>query len=270
VRGLNPARTPYVGPKRQFGGLHTGGAWVAMADGSLRKVSESVDPKVFEALSTMAGGERARDQRGVHMRHRRRPSLARRVSMKRQLRLSWLRLSRRERRFQGLVVLSFFGRLLCCGAPGRLDHDDVVFFEQGSLAFAQEGDRGIVLGQVCVRFGHGTRILLDGIQEADGGDLALFPLGALRPEPLFGRAAHAICGRVALVTAIDQEKTSSQRVRRLVDDLLQERTRAQQLVLGCPCIGKRSTAALWQWSSAGSICEKLEDIFRIGGRYGDF
>ena len=30
---------------------------VLMADGSLKFISESIDPKIFEALSTMAGGE---------------------------------------------------------------------------------------------------------------------------------------------------------------------------------------------------------------------
>jgi hypothetical protein len=57
VRGLDPASKPYIGPGRQFGGLHEGVALVAMADGSVRFVSESIDPKVFEALSTIAGGE---------------------------------------------------------------------------------------------------------------------------------------------------------------------------------------------------------------------
>ena len=58
VRGLDPAEKPYVGLNLQFGGLHRGGAWVAMADGSVRWVSDSISPTVFEALSTMAGGER--------------------------------------------------------------------------------------------------------------------------------------------------------------------------------------------------------------------
>jgi hypothetical protein len=57
VRGLDPAGKPYLGPYRQFGGLHRGGAWVAMADGSVRWVSDSISPKVFEALATMAGGD---------------------------------------------------------------------------------------------------------------------------------------------------------------------------------------------------------------------
>ena len=57
VRGLDQGRQPYIGRGRQFGGLHRGGVMVAMADGSVRFLSESIDPKVFEALSTVAGGE---------------------------------------------------------------------------------------------------------------------------------------------------------------------------------------------------------------------
>ena len=58
VRGLDPAQKPYIGNGRQFGGLHGGGGYVAFADGSVRRVNESVDPSIFEAISTMAGGER--------------------------------------------------------------------------------------------------------------------------------------------------------------------------------------------------------------------
>ena len=57
VRGLDPSRQPYIGRERQFGGTHRGGANVAFADGSVRFVVEAVDPKVFDALSTVAGGE---------------------------------------------------------------------------------------------------------------------------------------------------------------------------------------------------------------------
>lgn len=57
VRGLDPGRQPYVGQGRQFGGLHRGGVNAVFADGSVRFLSESIDPKVFEALSTVAGGE---------------------------------------------------------------------------------------------------------------------------------------------------------------------------------------------------------------------
>jgi prepilin-type processing-associated H-X9-DG protein len=58
VRGLDPFHQPYIGPTRQFGGNHDGGANVLFADGSARFVKDSVDPKLFEALSTMAGGEK--------------------------------------------------------------------------------------------------------------------------------------------------------------------------------------------------------------------
>jgi prepilin-type processing-associated H-X9-DG protein len=58
VRGLDPSRTPYIGPNRQFGGRHKGGANVLFADGSLRFVTDSIDAEVFEAMSTMAGGEK--------------------------------------------------------------------------------------------------------------------------------------------------------------------------------------------------------------------
>jgi prepilin-type processing-associated H-X9-DG protein len=58
VRGLDPANQPYIGPGRQFGHSHLSGTNVAMADGSVRWFSGSVDPKIFEALSTIAGGEK--------------------------------------------------------------------------------------------------------------------------------------------------------------------------------------------------------------------
>jgi Protein of unknown function (DUF1559) len=58
VRGLDPAQKPYIGPGCQFGGLHQSGAVVAFGDGSARAISPSIDPRVFEALSTIAGGEK--------------------------------------------------------------------------------------------------------------------------------------------------------------------------------------------------------------------
>jgi hypothetical protein len=58
VRGLDPTNLPYLGPNRQFGGLHQGGAWVATADGSVRWARDSIDPRVFGAISTIAGGEK--------------------------------------------------------------------------------------------------------------------------------------------------------------------------------------------------------------------
>jgi prepilin-type processing-associated H-X9-DG protein len=57
VRGLDPSRPRYIGGGRQFGGVHRGGAMVAFADGSVRFVRDTIDPKLFEALATIAGGE---------------------------------------------------------------------------------------------------------------------------------------------------------------------------------------------------------------------
>ena len=47
VRGLDPTNVPYIGRGRQFGGLHDNVAVIAMANGSVRVVSESIAPKVF-------------------------------------------------------------------------------------------------------------------------------------------------------------------------------------------------------------------------------
>jgi hypothetical protein len=58
VRGLDPTLQPYIGPGRQFGGIHGQGSLVLMADGSVKYVKDSVAPIVLEAMSTMAGGEK--------------------------------------------------------------------------------------------------------------------------------------------------------------------------------------------------------------------
>jgi hypothetical protein len=58
VRGLDPSRQPYIGSNRQFGGLHYWGMYVLMADGSVQFVEDFIDPKILEAMSTMAGGEK--------------------------------------------------------------------------------------------------------------------------------------------------------------------------------------------------------------------
>jgi hypothetical protein len=58
LRGLDPVNKPYIGPSRQFGGGIHEGAWVAMADGSVRWLSDSVEPEIIEAMSTIAGGEK--------------------------------------------------------------------------------------------------------------------------------------------------------------------------------------------------------------------
>lgn len=55
VRGLDPDRPPYLGAGGQFGGK--GGGIALYADGSVRWLSKRIDPKVFEALATIHGGE---------------------------------------------------------------------------------------------------------------------------------------------------------------------------------------------------------------------
>lgn len=57
IRGLDQDNQPYIGKNRQFGGNHQGGVVVAFMDGSVRFVRESIDPRAFEALSTIAGCE---------------------------------------------------------------------------------------------------------------------------------------------------------------------------------------------------------------------
>ncbi len=62
VRGLDRTEQPYIGPGRQFGGLHVAtsgsqGVNVAFADGSVRFLPATIDPRIFEAISTIAGHE---------------------------------------------------------------------------------------------------------------------------------------------------------------------------------------------------------------------
>jgi hypothetical protein len=56
LRGLDPSAQPYLGLGNQFGGCHPGGAYASMADGSVRFLKDSIDPAVFRALLTIAGG----------------------------------------------------------------------------------------------------------------------------------------------------------------------------------------------------------------------
>jgi hypothetical protein len=53
--------TPYINGPDGFGGISIGGAHFLNADGSVRFVSDKVDPKVMEARSTIAGGEVVND-----------------------------------------------------------------------------------------------------------------------------------------------------------------------------------------------------------------
>jgi prepilin-type processing-associated H-X9-DG protein len=53
VRGVDTNEQPYVGLNRQFG-AHPAGCNVAYADGSVRFMSNLIDPKVFEMLVSLA------------------------------------------------------------------------------------------------------------------------------------------------------------------------------------------------------------------------
>lgn len=55
VRGFS--QKPYINGPDGIGGPHTGGIQVLFADGSVRFISENIDPTVLEALATKAGGE---------------------------------------------------------------------------------------------------------------------------------------------------------------------------------------------------------------------
>ncbi len=67
VRGLVAGDEPYVGEGGQFASKHWDGSTIAVsrpvminvlfADGSVRPITSSVSPKVFEALATIAGAE---------------------------------------------------------------------------------------------------------------------------------------------------------------------------------------------------------------------
>jgi prepilin-type processing-associated H-X9-DG protein len=57
VRGLDPTDVPLHGDHRPFGG-HASGMHAAMADGSVRFLRSSIEPKILAAAITIAGGER--------------------------------------------------------------------------------------------------------------------------------------------------------------------------------------------------------------------
>lgn len=54
VRGVVPEETPCIGVGRQFGGNHPRGGNVAFVDGSVRFLSDDVDPKFFAAMAAIA------------------------------------------------------------------------------------------------------------------------------------------------------------------------------------------------------------------------
>jgi prepilin-type N-terminal cleavage/methylation domain-containing protein/prepilin-type processing-associated H-X9-DG protein len=57
LRGFDPAAVSLLGDNPPFGGLHSGGMHVAMADGSVRFLLSSIDPKRLAGAITIAGGE---------------------------------------------------------------------------------------------------------------------------------------------------------------------------------------------------------------------
>jgi hypothetical protein len=66
VRYLDSNDQPYIGIERPFGRLHGTQLWLGFTppvtqavfvDGSVRKIGPDIDPRVFEALVTIAGGE---------------------------------------------------------------------------------------------------------------------------------------------------------------------------------------------------------------------
>jgi hypothetical protein len=57
VRGLIPHGRPYLGEGGQFGSGHGQGSHVLFVDASVRFLPDSVNPKLFEAMATIAGRE---------------------------------------------------------------------------------------------------------------------------------------------------------------------------------------------------------------------
>jgi prepilin-type processing-associated H-X9-DG protein len=54
-RCVDPNGGPYIGRGGQFGGMHSGGANAALADGTVRLFSDRMDPAAWEALATLRG-----------------------------------------------------------------------------------------------------------------------------------------------------------------------------------------------------------------------
>ncbi len=54
VRGLDPARRPYLGPGHQFGGIHQGGAFTLFADLSVQFLNDSMSERALEGMSTLS------------------------------------------------------------------------------------------------------------------------------------------------------------------------------------------------------------------------
>jgi hypothetical protein len=59
VRGLEPGAAPYLGINGQFGGNHAGLANALVVDGSVRRIRDTIDPSVLEAIATIKGSRGA-------------------------------------------------------------------------------------------------------------------------------------------------------------------------------------------------------------------
>jgi prepilin-type processing-associated H-X9-DG protein len=55
VRGLDTNDPPYLGRGAQFGGMHGKVTNMLFADGSVRSLSSSLDPKILESIATLSG-----------------------------------------------------------------------------------------------------------------------------------------------------------------------------------------------------------------------
>lgn len=58
VRFLDPKNPPYLGHDGKLGGNHPNKTNIVFADGSVRSIMDTIEPKIIEALSTIAGGEK--------------------------------------------------------------------------------------------------------------------------------------------------------------------------------------------------------------------
>jgi prepilin-type processing-associated H-X9-DG protein len=58
IRSLDPDVPPYLGPGRLYAGCHQGRGNFAIADGSVRVISNQVNPAVFRAMLTINGAEK--------------------------------------------------------------------------------------------------------------------------------------------------------------------------------------------------------------------
>jgi hypothetical protein len=58
VRGLEEGSSPFLGTNGQLGGIHRGGANALFANGSVRFLRESLDPRVLNAAVTVQGSQK--------------------------------------------------------------------------------------------------------------------------------------------------------------------------------------------------------------------